>query len=111
MPFMGHEKGPLRIVPVQVSELAFFMSAKLVMKENMMKFMLTGLASVLLILFLMVLARFFLVGALLSPTAGRNVFQIRGRPRQLWYGSGSSRYRCRHCRQYRGCEGGENTHV
>lgn len=75
-----------------------------------MKFVLIGLASVLLILFLIVLSQFFLVEAL-SPTAGKNVFQIIGRPRQLWYGSGSSRCRSRHCRRYRGCEGGESIHV
>jgi hypothetical protein len=75
-----------------------------------MKSMLIGLASVLLILYLIVLSLLFLVVAL-SPTAGKRVFQITGRLQQLWYGSGSSRCRCRHCRRYRGCEGVESTHV
>jgi hypothetical protein len=61
-----------------------------------MKFVLMALVSVLLI----VLSLFFLVVAH-SPTAGKRVFLIIRRLQQLWYGSGSSRYRCRHCRRCR----------
>lgn len=65
-----------------------------------MKFVLMALVSVLLILFLIMLSRFFLVVAL-SLTAEKRVFLIIRRLQQLWYGSGSSRYQCRHCRRCR----------
>src|SRR6266700_4460640 len=84
----------------QISYLTWLFSCLKVVKENMMKFVLMALVSVLLIVLLIVLSLFFLIVAL-SPTAGKRVFLIRRRLQQLWYGSGSSRYRCRHCRRCR----------